>query len=189
MWSWQSPCCSSSRFSSRQRETTPSTCTCLASCSEHIILCTVNTCTCFNERRERRKKEASKVKQTTRQSNTAHPRQSLFLSCLGPGVTRTHDTLHFRHVYIHVLHVAIYIHVQVEAYPEFASVWVNSDGMDDHLLRHPVHPHHPVCWSVKSSLCFTPHIIMYIQCIAVVIRCMVAQCKVKGHSTILLFYT
>ena len=35
--------------------------------------------------REGRKKEASKVKQTTRQSNTAHPRQSLFLrkmSCL-----------------------------------------------------------------------------------------------------------
>ena len=34
----------------------------------------------------RRKEEASKVKQTTRQSNTAHPRQSLFLekiSCLG----------------------------------------------------------------------------------------------------------
>ena len=33
----------------------------------------------------RRKKEANKVKQTTRQSNTAHPRQSLFLrkmSCL-----------------------------------------------------------------------------------------------------------
>ena len=34
---------------------------------------------------KKRKKEASKVKQTTRQSNTAHPRQSLFLrkmSCL-----------------------------------------------------------------------------------------------------------
>ena len=28
---------------------------------------------------EGRKKEASKIKQTTRQSNTAHPRQSLFL--------------------------------------------------------------------------------------------------------------
>ena len=41
---------------------------------------------------EERKKEASKVKQTTRQSNTAHPRQSLFLrkmSCLGT------STLHF----------------------------------------------------------------------------------------------
>ena len=40
----------------------------------------------LNERCEGRKKEASKVKQTTRQSNTAHPRQSLFLekmSCLG----------------------------------------------------------------------------------------------------------
>ena len=30
-------------------------------------------------RDERRKEEASKVKQTTRQSNTVHPRQSLFL--------------------------------------------------------------------------------------------------------------
>ena len=41
--------------------------------------------TCFNERWEGRKKEASKVKQTTRQSNTAYPRRSLFLrkmSCL-----------------------------------------------------------------------------------------------------------
>ena len=41
-------------------------------------------CTCFNEMR--RRKEASKVKQTTKRSNTAHPRQSLFLrkmSCLG----------------------------------------------------------------------------------------------------------
>ena len=38
----------------------------------------------FNERC-RRKKEASKVKQTTRQSNTTHPMQSLFqniMSCL-----------------------------------------------------------------------------------------------------------
>ena len=37
------------------------------------------------EMKEGRKKEASKVKQTTRQSNTAHPRQLLFLrkmSCL-----------------------------------------------------------------------------------------------------------
>ena len=36
--------------------------------------------------REGRKEKASKVKQTTRQRNTAHPRQSLFLrkmSCLG----------------------------------------------------------------------------------------------------------
>ena len=30
---------------------------------------------------EGRKKEASKVKQTTRKSNTAHPRQSLFQTC------------------------------------------------------------------------------------------------------------
>ena len=33
----------------------------------------------MRDEKEGRKKEASKVKQTTRQSNTAHPRQSLFL--------------------------------------------------------------------------------------------------------------
>ena len=44
----------------------------------------------------RRKKERSKVKQT-RQSNTAHPRQSLFLEKMScPGGTRTHDTLYSR---------------------------------------------------------------------------------------------
>ena len=36
-------------------------------------------CMFLNERREGRKKEASKVKQTNKQSITAHPRQSLFL--------------------------------------------------------------------------------------------------------------
>ena len=36
-----------------------------------------------------RKKEASKVKQTTRQSNTAHPRQSLFLRNELPRVSCT----------------------------------------------------------------------------------------------------
>ena len=38
------------------------------------------------KKEERRKKEGSRVKQTTRESNTAHPRQSFFLrkmSCLG----------------------------------------------------------------------------------------------------------
>ena len=47
-------------------------------------------------RDERRKKEASKIKQTTRQSNTAHPRQSLFLrkmSCLGWDSNPQHYTL------------------------------------------------------------------------------------------------
>ena len=45
---------------------------------------------------EGRKKEASKVIQTTRQSNTAHPRQSLFLrkmSCLGWDSNPRHSTL------------------------------------------------------------------------------------------------
>ena len=53
-------------------------------------------CTCCNERWEGRKKEASKIKQTTRQSNTAHPRQSLFLrrmSCLGWDSNPRHSTL------------------------------------------------------------------------------------------------
>ena len=53
----------------------PTTCTCTS-------LGQTNTCTSMNKhvlmRDERRKKEASKIKQT-RQSNTAHPRQSLFL--------------------------------------------------------------------------------------------------------------
>ena len=46
------------------------------------------SCYMFNERWEGRKKEASKVKQTTMQSNTAHPRQSLFQSCLITTVAR-----------------------------------------------------------------------------------------------------
>ena len=44
---------------------------------------------------KKRKKEASKVTQTTRQSNTAHPRQSLFLrkmSCLGWYSNPRHST-------------------------------------------------------------------------------------------------
>ena len=45
-----------------------------------------------------RKKEASKVRQTTRQSNTTHSRQSLFFKekWAASGGTRTHDTLHSR---------------------------------------------------------------------------------------------
>ena len=48
-------------------------------CSVYVFPCT-STCTYIHVlMRDERKKEASKVKQTTRQSNTAHPRQSLFL--------------------------------------------------------------------------------------------------------------
>ena len=50
----------------------------------------------LRDEKEGRKKEASKVKQTTRQSNTAHPRQSLFLrkmSCLGWDSNPRHSTL------------------------------------------------------------------------------------------------
>ena len=53
--------------------------------------------------RDERKKQARSNKQT-RQSNTAHPRQSLFLTALGG--TRTHDTLYSRqsaHMYIHFI--------------------------------------------------------------------------------------
>ena len=62
----------------------------LATMYNHTVhTCTVHvqrtSCiyTCFNERWEGRKKEASKVKQTnnTRQSNTAHPRQLLTCTC------------------------------------------------------------------------------------------------------------
>ena len=48
----------------------------------HLFLST--TCTCVRDEKEERKKQARSNKQT-RQSNTAHPRQSLFLekmSCL-----------------------------------------------------------------------------------------------------------
>ena len=50
----------------------------------------------MRDEKEGRKKEASKVKQTTRQSNTAHPRQSLFLrkmSCLRWDLNPQHSTL------------------------------------------------------------------------------------------------
>ena len=74
---------------------------------------------------EGRKKEASKAIQTTRQSNTAHPRQSLFqrkMSCLGWNYNRRHSTLEtcsmymYIHVHVHLLYnyyVCIYIHVHV----------------------------------------------------------------------------
>ena len=55
-------------------------------------------------RDERRKKEASKVKQTTRQSNTAHPRQSLFLrkmSCLRWDSNPRHSTLVLSCIYMY----------------------------------------------------------------------------------------
>ena len=43
----------------------------------------VHVYTCFNERYERRKEEASKVKQTNKQTNnnTVHPRQSHVYTC------------------------------------------------------------------------------------------------------------
>ena len=47
----------------------------------------------MRDEKEERKKQARSNKQT-RQSNTAHPRQSLFRAASGG--TRTHDTLHSR---------------------------------------------------------------------------------------------
>ena len=55
------------------------------------------TCMLMRDGKEGRKKKASKVKQTTRQSNTAHPRQSLLLrkmSCLGWDSNPRHSTLY-----------------------------------------------------------------------------------------------
>ena len=50
----------------------------------------------MRDEKEERKKKARSNKQT-RQSNTAHPRQSLFLEkCAASGGTRTHDTLYSR---------------------------------------------------------------------------------------------
>ena len=51
----------------------------------------------MRDEKEGRKKQARSDKQTTRQSNTAHPRQSLFLRKISDsGGTRTHGTLHSR---------------------------------------------------------------------------------------------
>ena len=64
----------------------------------------------MRDEKEGRKKQARSDKQTTRQSNTAHPRQSLFLRKISDsGGTRTHGTLHSRqsalpaelHVHVH----------------------------------------------------------------------------------------
>ena len=60
-----------------------------------------------NEKEDERKKEASKIKQTTRQSNTAHPRKSLFLSKISWDSNPRHSTctcpsfshLSLKHVY------------------------------------------------------------------------------------------
>ena len=51
--------------------------------------------------KEGRKKEASKVTYTTKQSNTAHPRQSQFqrkMSCLGWDSNPQHSTMCIVHI-------------------------------------------------------------------------------------------
>ena len=58
-----------------------------------LHVCIIHMKICVLMRDERRQKEASKVKQTTKQSNTAHPRQSFFLrkmSCLGSCTQQSH---------------------------------------------------------------------------------------------------
>ena len=62
-----------------------------------VFLITIYMYTYMFYREMRRKKEASKVKQTTRQSNIAHSRQSLFLrkmSCLS--IIIWHNTFLYR---------------------------------------------------------------------------------------------
>ena len=59
----------------------------------------------FNERC-RRKKEASKVKQTTKQSNTAHPRQSIHI------VITVIDSLKL-HVYVKMYMYTVVVHVHI----------------------------------------------------------------------------
>ena len=60
----------------------------------------------------RRKEEASKVKQTIRQSNTAHPRQSLLQGKnelprvgLKPTTLYTLDRVLYQYVYIHIHYI------------------------------------------------------------------------------------
>ena len=66
----------------------------------------IHVCTCFDERREGRKKETRSNKQTNkRQSNTAHPRQSL--------------TVYMSYMYMYLgwdsnpRHVHVHVHVHV----------------------------------------------------------------------------
>ena len=63
----------------------------------------------MRDEKEGRKEGRKKVKQTTRQSNTAHPRQSLFL--------RKMSCLRYIHVYIHVhVHCLLYEHTIYTCY-------------------------------------------------------------------------
>ena len=62
--------------------------------------------------KEGRKKEASKVKQITNQSNTAHPRQSLFqrkMSCLGWDSNPQHSNIDraLYQLYMYSIHVHV----------------------------------------------------------------------------------
>ena len=84
------------------------TCTCMSTV-HHVYNMTdaymyIHVCihVLMRDEKEGRKKQARSNKQT-RQSNTAHPRQSLFprkMSCLGS--TQTHDILHSRQSTLHV---------------------------------------------------------------------------------------
>ena len=62
----------------------------------YTFACAMYTCFEMRDEKEERKKQARSNKQT-RQSNTAHPRQSLFRAASGG--TRTHDIIYI-HVYI-----------------------------------------------------------------------------------------
>ena len=107
--------------------------------------------------REGRKKEASKVKQTTRQSNTAHPRQLRKMSCLGWDSNPRHSTLytldraHVHVVSIHVvgihtvhqrppLHAFVPLHSCCLTYSNGDHQTVDPDGKSEGLSRYNSDP-------------------------------------------------
>ena len=111
----------------------------------------------------RRKKEASKVKQTNKASNTAHSRQSLSLinmSCLGWDSNPRHSTLETeRSMYIHV---RIYIQCTCGTWAwNYRQYWsrltLHRRGEDPE----PTPPHSLLCWWPIESGCgspnYTPH--------------------------------
>ena len=72
----------------------------------------------MRDEKEERKKQARSNKQT-RQSNTAHPRQSLFLekmSCLGWDSNPRHSTCTYYNLHVHIVYTIMYVHVHVYVY-------------------------------------------------------------------------
>ena len=131
----------------------------------HLHTCAC-TCTCFTERWEGRKKEASKVKQTTRQSNTAHPRQSLFLRKirqknelsqveLEPTTLYTLDRTSYitaAHPNVHVLgELSVQWDVLVDVPVGSSSLW--SFGIHTHTHSHSYIHHIVNVHNVQHQIC------------------------------------